>query len=64
MFGYIGKNLINLNEVLSISIMEKIKYVNDNIEVIFKTDKRATFFTETPEKDLENIFKMMKKDNE
>lgn len=58
MFAYIGKNLINLNKILSISIFQE-KYVKDNIEILYE-DSKKTYFSETPEKDLENIFQMTK----
>lgn len=64
MFGYIGKNLINLKKVLSIEIITPSKYSSNNIRVTYENKETSFFTSENPQKDFDNILDMMKKDSE
>lgn len=54
MFAYIGSNLINLDKVLL------IENRSDKICITFENKEIEWVSTNTPEKDLENIFQMTK----
>lgn len=61
MFAYIGRNLVNLNKILSIEIVTPSnKYVTTNIKVTYENKEDSFFTSGNPEQDLENIFQMMK----